>query len=92
MFDKINEIIIRMILFKFHSCLLLFLILLTTVCAQSNLYTGYQTSFSYVTSCLPTHYYDVALLQCAPCPAGAQQKINGSFQKIKIVTRIEIIF
>ncbi|CAF3346369.1 unnamed protein product [Rotaria socialis] len=57
---------------------LLLLISLSIVSAQTSSYTAYRTSFLYQTSCTSNQYFDVALLQCSPCPANAQQKSGDS--------------
>jgi hypothetical protein len=47
--------------------------------AQTNtLYTAYQTAFRYVTTCPSAEYYDIALLQCSPCPNNTKQSLDGS--------------
>ena len=71
--------IVNMILYKSFSCFVLLLISISIVSAQTSLYVGYRTSFSFVTSCSNNQYYDAALLQCVPCPTNAQQKANGNF-------------
>lgn len=68
-----------MILLK--SVLLLYLLFLsfTNVFSQTtSSYTAYQQSFPYVTTCGVNEYYDIALLQCSPCPANAIQKPNSN--------------
>jgi hypothetical protein len=51
------------------------------VFAQTNsLYTAYQKSFPFITSCQPTQYFDTALMQCSACPAYAQQKATDFTQ------------
>ncbi|UJR38008.1 hypothetical protein I4U23_030690 [Adineta vaga] len=72
--------IVNMILYKSFSCFVLLLISISIVSAQTSLYVGYRTSFSFVTSCSNNQYYDAALLQCVPCPTNAQQKANDSSQ------------
>ncbi|CAF3900474.1 unnamed protein product [Rotaria sordida] len=69
-----------MILFKSFLFHLLLLIPSSIVFAQTALYTAYQISFPYVTSCSNNQYYDTALLQCSPCPLNAIQKINDPTQ------------
>ncbi|CAF4292882.1 unnamed protein product, partial [Adineta steineri] len=46
----------------------------------TSLYTAYQTSFPYNTTCSTNQYFDVALLQCSPCPQNAQQSVNDPTQ------------
>ncbi|CAF0826220.1 unnamed protein product [Adineta steineri] len=69
-----------MILYKSFPYLFLPLISLTIISAQTSLYTAYQTSFPYNTTCSTNQYFDVALLQCSPCPQNAQQKVNDPTQ------------
>ncbi|CAF1123716.1 unnamed protein product [Rotaria magnacalcarata] len=64
-----------------ESLLLYFLpllISLSIVSPQTSTYTAYRTSFLYKTSCTSDQYFDVALLQCSPCPVNAQQKSDDS--------------
>ncbi len=78
-----------MILFRSIPFLLLLILSSSIVFAKiTNYYTAYQTSFPYVTSCLSTQYYDIALLQCSPCPQYAIQNPNGN----KIVRRFRKAF
>ena len=72
------EMTSEMVLFRSFSIFWLLLLLPDVVLAQSSSYSAYQTSFAYVTSCPSDRYYDIALLQCSPCPANAVQKPNGN--------------
>jgi len=79
-----------MILFKSISFLFFLFVPLSIVLGQTttSYYNAYQTSFAYVTTCPSSQYYDIALLQCSPCPVNATQKSNGK----KFVRKFSQIF
>ena len=70
-------------LFKLFLPVFLLLISSFLVFAQTNsLYTAYQISFPYITTCPTDQYYDVALLQCSSCPNDTQQKTTGKILSV----------
>jgi hypothetical protein len=78
-----------MILLEICSVLLFLFVPSSIVVGQvTTNYNAYQTSFAYITSCPSNQYYDIALLQCSPCPQYAIQNPNGN----KIVRRFRKAF
>jgi len=69
-----------MIIFKSIPYLFILILPSAIVYTQTtaSTYTAYQTSFQYVTTCSSSQYYDIALLQCSPCPTNAVQKSTGN--------------
>ena len=61
----------------FRPLLYLFLPFSLISAQSTSFYTAYQRSFAFVTSCPSSQYYDIALLQCSPCPDNAVQKSTG---------------
>ncbi|CAF1194078.1 unnamed protein product [Rotaria sordida] len=70
-----------MILFKSLPWLFLIYLPSTKIFAQIiPYYLAYQRSFPIVTTCPIDRYYDIALLQCSPCPTFAIQKTSDKTQ------------
>ncbi len=89
LFCKLIEMIIQMKLFQSFPFVFLLLIPSTIVLAQTtSVYTAYQTSFPFVTTCSTNQYFDVASLQCSNCPANAQPKKNGNFERKQFINLI----
>lgn len=56
------------------------------VLGQTNVYyTAYRSSFAVVTTCGTNQYYDIALLQCSPCPTNTIQKTTGQRREFRTI-------
>ncbi|CAF0975904.1 unnamed protein product [Adineta ricciae] len=69
-----------MVLYKSIPFFFLLIVPISIVFAQTSLYTAYQASVPFVTSCSTNEYFDTALIQCSSCPNNAQQKTNDPTQ------------
>ena len=85
------EMTSEMVLFRFLSSIWLLLLSPDVVSTQSSSYSAYQTSFAFVTSCPSDQYYDIALLQCSPCPANAVQKPNGNTASCRMLPELTLL-
>ena len=81
----------EMVLFRSLSMFWLLLLSADVILAQSSSYSAYQTSFAYVSSCPSDQYYDIALLQCSPCPANAVQKPNGNATRCRTFPQLILL-